>query len=407
MAIGDGHEDRSTLPILNRNIDCFKKTSVFIHLVYLIQKPRNTQKMTREKKPTVVSMFSGCGGMDLGLVQAGYEVLWANDIKKDACETYRKNIGEIICGDINELEAPKIKNLDLLTAGFPCQPFSNAGSRKGTNDSRGNLYQSTFRFIETLKPKAVVYENVRGLLSFMGEKKKLIDEIADSLREDFGYHVHYKLLNFSHYGIPQNRLRVVLIALKKEEYLNHAFPLTVLDKDLSIKSTLKGLTKSSLNQTELMRLNPQALHYGSMIPEGGSWKNLPYDVLPERWKKIRDNMAKYHYPNFFRRYARDDVSGTITAAFKPENAAVWHPTEDRIFSVREIARFQTFPDQFEFLGSNIKSKYEQIGNAVPPEIARLIGIRLLPYFNGKMISPMDIEDSIEYNINRPIGHSIK
>jgi DNA (cytosine-5)-methyltransferase 1 len=363
--------------------------------------------MTSEKKPTVVSMFSGCGGMDLGLVQAGYDVLWANDIKKDACETYRKNIGEIICGDINDIEAPKIKNLDLLTAGFPCQPFSNAGSRKGTNDSRGNLYQATFRFIEDLKPKAVVYENVRGLLSFMGKKKKLIDEISDTLREDFGYHVNYKLLNFSHHGIPQNRLRVVLIALKKEEYLKHAFPLPVLDKDLSIKTTLKGLSKKSLNQTELMRLNPQALHYGSMIPEGGSWKNLPYDVLPERWKKIRDNMPKYHYPNFFRRYARDDVSGTITAAFKPENAAVWHPTEDRIFSVREIARFQTFPDQFEFLGSNIKSKYEQIGNAVPPEIARLIGIRLLPYFNRKMISSMNIEDSTEYNINRPIGHSAK
>ena len=156
-----------------------------------------------------------------------------------------------------------------------------------------------------------------------------------------------------------------------------------------------------------MRLNPQALHYGSMIPEGGSWKNLPYDVLPERWKKIRDNMAKYHYPNFFRRYARDDVSGTITAAFKPENAAVWHPTEDRIFSVREIARFQTFPDQFEFLGSSIKSKYEQIGNAVPPEIARLIGSRLLPYFNGEKIPSINIEDGIEYNVNRPIRKSIK
>ncbi len=198
-----------------------------------------------------------------------------------------------------------------------------------------------------------------------------------------------------------------MIALKKEEYLSHAFPVPVLGKDLSIKTTLKGLSKSTLNQNELMRLNPQALHYGSMIPEGGSWKNLPYDVLPDRWKKIRDNMAKYHYPNFFRRYARDDVSGTITAAFKPENAAVWHPTEDRIFSVREIARFQTFPDQFEFLGSSIKSKYEQIGNAVPPEIARLIGVRLLPYFSGKRSPSTPINDGIAYNVNRPISRAIK
>jgi DNA (cytosine-5)-methyltransferase 1 len=347
-------------------------------------------------------MFSGCGGMDLGLIQAGYDVVWANDLKPDACETYKHNIGEIICGDINDLPRPSIEGVDLLTAGFPCQPFSNAGSRKGTDDHRGNLYLSTFDFIEALNPKAVVYENVRGLLSFMGKEKKLIDEIADTLREKYNYHVKYKLLNFSHYGIPQNRIRVILVALRDPDYLEEVFPHPVTDKDLSIKATLKGINKKTPNQTELMKLNPQALHYGSMIPEGGSWKNLPYDVLPERWKKIRDNMAKYHYPNFFRRYSRNDVSGTITAAFKPENAAVWHPTEDRIFSVREIARFQTFPDTFEFKGSSIKSKYEQIGNAVPPEMARLVGLGLLPYFQNENMKPSTKKERLEFNVNRPI-----
>lgn len=356
-----------------------------------------------KKKPTVVSMFSGCGGMDLGLSQAGYEISWANDIKPDACETYKKNIGEIICADINDIEIPKVENLDLLTAGFPCQPFSNAGSRKGTDDSRGNLYQSTFKFIRELNPKAVVYENVRGLLSFHGKEKKLIDEIADVLREEFGYYVEYRLLNFSHFGIPQNRIRVILIALKKEEYLTSAFPIEVFGKDLSIQNTLKGLTDSAPNQTELMRLNPQALHYGSMIPEGGSWKDLPYDILPDRWKNIRNNMAKYHYPKFFRRYARTDISGTITAAFKPENAAVWHPIEGRIFSVREIARFQTFPDNFIFEGSTIKSKYEQIGNAVPPEMARQIGESLFPYLNNTPPpSKCSDEKNISFNVNKPL-----
>lgn len=357
------------------------------------------------KKPVAVSMFSGCGGMDLGLIKAGYDVAWANDIKPDACETYRNNIGPIVQGDVNDLEVPKIKNVDLLAAGFPCQPFSNAGSRKGTQDTRGTLYEATYKFIEKLHPRAVIYENVRGILSTMGTKHKLIDEIANTLRYEYGYHVEYRLLNFSHFGVPQNRIRVILIALKDDEYLKHAFPQVVVEKDLSIEKTLEGLHEATPNQTELMRLNPQALHYGAMIPEGGSWKDLPYEILPDRWKHIRDNMARYHYPKFFRRFARNEISGTITAAFKPENAGVWHPTENRIFSVREIARFQTFPDDFIFHGSSVKSKYEQIGNAVPPLMATRIGLKIMDYLRKKPIS--DIlrtgPESTEFNVNRPIA----
>jgi len=247
------------------------------------------------RKPKVVSMFSGCGGMDLGLMQAGYDIAWANDIDAGACETYENNIGPITKGDINDLEIPKITKVDLLTAGFPCQPFSNAGSRKGTKDSRGTLFESTFRFIEALQPKVVIYENVRGLLSFRLNEKKLIDEIAERLTDNYGYHVSYRLLNFSHFGVPQNRIRVVLIAVKNRKYLKHAFPEVALGQDLSIEATLRGLKDSTPNQTELMRLNPQALHYGAMIPEGGSWKDIPYEILPARWKHIRDNMARYHY----------------------------------------------------------------------------------------------------------------
>ncbi|MHB1185189.1 MAG: DNA cytosine methyltransferase [Desulfobulbia bacterium] len=357
------------------------------------------------KTPQVVSMFSGCGGMDFGLIQAGYDVVWANDIKPDACETYRNNIGPIVQGDINDLEVPKLKNIDLLVAGFPCQPFSNAGSRKGTRDTRGTLYQATFRFIEKLRPKAVIYENVRGILSTMGKKHKLIDEIADTLRNKYGYHVAYRLLNFSHFGVPQNRIRVILVALRDEQYLEHAFPEVIVDKDLSIERTLQDLHEGIPNQSEIMRLNPQALHYGAMIPEGGSWKDLPYEVLPERWKKIRDNMARYHYPKFFRRFARNELSGTITAAFKPENAAVWHPTENRIFSVREIARFQTFPDNFVFHGSSIKSKYEQIGNAVPPAMAKLMGLKIMGYLRQTPVGDLARKgpESTAFNVNKPIS----
>jgi DNA (cytosine-5)-methyltransferase 1 len=356
------------------------------------------------KKPTVVSMFSGCGGVDLGFAKAGYEILWANDFDGDACETYRRNIGDIIHGDVTKLDVPNIKNLDVLTAGFPCQPFSNAGSRKGTSDPRGQLYKQTFKFIEHLNPKIVMFENVRGILSTKTDSGSLIDEIVETLTHKHGYHVSYRLMNFSHFGVPQNRIRVVLIAIKDKNYLDHIFPEVTEGKDLSIRATLKGITNKLPNQNELMRLNPQALHYGSMIPEGGSWKNIPYKALPERWKKIRDDMAKYHYPNFFRRYSRDEIQGTITAAFKPENAGVWHPTKDRIYSVREIARIQTFPDDFIFLGRTIKSKYQQIGNAVPPLMAQQIAEQLKHYINKSKVGTLRRNkiESVELNVNQPI-----
>jgi len=358
----------------------------------------------KKKKPTVVSMFSGCGGVDLGFSQAGYDILWANDFDKDACETYRHNIGDIIHGDVAQLDIPDVKDLDVLTAGFPCQPFSNAGSRKGTNDPRGQLYQQTLKFIDKLNPKVVMFENVRGILSTYTENGKLIDEIVDALTNEYGYHVSYRLMNFSHFGVPQNRIRVILIAVKNKNYLDHIFPEVTEGKDLSLKATLKGVTNRLPNQTEFMQLNPQALHYGSMIPEGGSWKSLDYDVLPERWKKIRDNMARYHYPNFFRRYARNEIQGTITAAFKPENAGVWHPTKDRIYSVREIARFQTFPDDFSFKGRNIKSKYQQIGNAVPPLMAKQVAEQLKHYIEKTKVCTLKRNkvESSELNVNRPI-----
>jgi DNA (cytosine-5)-methyltransferase 1 len=268
------------------------------------------------------------------------------------------------------------------------------------------LYEYTFKYIEKLSPKAVVFENVRGLLSTKTENGKLIDELVHRLENDHGYHVAYRLLNLSHFGVPQNRIRVVLIAIKNVNYIDHVFPEIVDDKDLSIEATLKGINDELPNQLELMKLNPQALHYGSMIPEGGSWKNLSYDVLPERWKKIRDNMARYHYPNFFRRYARDEIQGTITAAFKPENAGVWHPTKDRIYSVREIARFQTFPDNFIFEGRTIKSKYQQIGNAVPPLIAQKIGLQLKNYFENTAVAELKRSkvESTLLNVNQPISN---
>lgn len=332
-------------------------------------------------KPTVVSMFSGCGGMDLGFRQAGFEIIWANDIMPDACKTYRKNIGDIVEGDIGTMDPPEIKNLDVLIAGFPCQAFSNAGSRGGIMDPRGVLYTQCIRFIETLKPKVVLFENVRGLLTIPGREKPLIEEICDDLAAH-GYEIHIKLVNAAHYGVPQNRIRVIVIGISTASGLKgFRFPEHVSGKDLSI-GPLMDPPKGVANRNDFLKLNPQAIKLGSMVPEGGSWKNIPYDKLPERLKRISDNMRKYRWPNFFRRFHRTEIAGTITAAFKPENAGVWHPFKDRVLSAREVARIQSFPDNFEFVGSTVKSIYEMIGNAVPPVLGKTMAKAVLKYLAG-------------------------
>lgn len=331
---------------------------------------------------TKLSMFSGCGGLDLGFLQAGFRTVWANDVNEDACRTYRRNIGEIIEGDIWTIEPPSLPTLDMLTGGFPCQPFSNAGSRRGLVDSRGHLYKRCLDYIEVLSPKIVMFENVRGMLTIKGAKGYLVDEICEALLQ-LDYEVHLKLVNAAHYGVPQNRIRVVIVGVKRDPTLGQfRFPRKVEGLDLTLGTCL-SVPPDTPNQSDLVQLNPQALYLGTLVPEGGSWKDIPYDLLPDRLKRIRDDMRRYRWPNFYRRFSRDEVAGTITAAFKPENAGVWHPTEDRVLSAREIARIQSFPDEFVFEARSVKRIYELIGNAVPPKLAYAFAQVFLHVLEGK------------------------
>lgn len=333
---------------------------------------------------THVSLFTGCGGIDLGFRQAGFRTVFANDIDGDACNTYRTNLGEISQDDVRNIGIPRLSyKPDVLSAGFPCQPFSNAGSRKGLTDKQGNLYETALNAVESLRPRTVVFENVRGILSFKKDQKLLIGEICQNL-QDLGYDVVFSLVDASKHHVPQRRLRVFIVGVEKSRaHGKFSFPAPIERNDLTLRNIILGIDSSVYNQKELMQLNPQALQIGSMVPEGGSWKSIPYERLPPRLKKISDNIEKYRWPNFYRRFHRDEIAGTITAAFKPENAGVWHPVESRIFSVREIARIQSFPDWFKFEGRNIKSKYQQIGNAVPPRLAYEIASRLIGVLAGK------------------------
>lgn len=341
--------------------------------------------------PTVLSMFAGCGGMDLGFREAGFKLLWANEWNADAARTYRRNLCDPSAdhmheGDINEQRIPAefAGRVDVLLGGFPCQAFSNAGSRRGVEDDRGLLYKHCIRYARELQPKFVMFENVRGMLTIQGRKKRFVEEVCDELVEA-GYEVHLGLVNAAHYGVPQNRLRVVIVGVREGERRSCVFRFPSYERAarLTLGAVLEGLSADLVNQGDIMRLNPQAYEIGRWVPEGGSWKDISDKHLPERLLRIRREIRKYRWPNFYRRFSRKEIAGTITAAFKPENAGVWHPTEPRTFSVREIARIQSFPDHFVFEARSVKAMYQMIGNAVPPKMAQAFATAMRAALAGK------------------------
>lgn len=330
----------------------------------------------KELTLSTISLFSGAGGLDLGLINAGFNIVFANDLLAPAVENYKHNIGEITFKDITQIYADDIPDADVVVGGFPCQPFSNAGNRLGTNDDRGNLYLDCIRIVEAKQPKIVIFENVRGLLSIKNKDgSKLIDTIVSLLQDaGKGYRVTYKLLKASDYGVPQNRYRVIIVGIRNDLNFKYEFPEpTSIDKRLLTVGHAISNVEGLPNQDEVWEFSPQSQNLIPFIPEGGSWKNIPYDELPDRMKRIRDNMARYHSPNFYRRFSRDEINGTITAAATPEHCGIIHPTEDRRYSVREIARIQSFPDSYKFVGNSISNKYKVIGNAVPPKLAEVVG----------------------------------
>lgn len=341
-------------------------------------------KRKAAKPFTHVSLFSGCGGMDLGFLGAGFSTVFANDFDIDACETYRHNIGDITNQDIREVDIPEFEfRPDVLTAGFPCQPFSSSGARRGVDDERGTLYLTTLDFVKKIRPRSVVLENVRGLLSSKAATgKPLIEDICQRL-DTLGYNVVFSLLDASQYNVPQRRLRLFIVGIAKDVGRYFTFPKPKIRecwgyftdpkpktmRDLTLSDTIFDIPHGAFNQHEILNLTPQVAELVQFIPEGGSWRDIPYENLPPRMKKIRENMEQHRSPNFLRRYHRSEVAGTISASYTPEHSGILHPTEDRVFSVRESARIQSFPDWFEFKGRHVRQKCRQIGNAVPPRLA--------------------------------------
>jgi len=300
----------------------------------------------------IISLFSGVGGLDLGLIQAGNTVVWANDIDRDAVATYSKNIGEhIIFSDIKDIGISTIPLADVVVGGFPCQGFSQANLLRKVEDERNLLYKFFFKIIKQQQPKFFIAENVRGILSIGGGG--IIKQIISDF-ENAGYIVTVTLVNMANYGIPQMRQRVFIIGQRKNigKTMLFQFPKKTHEKNgnprpwVSIKTALK--------------------HY-------------PDPDKPNKYLNHIYSSYKVEYRNFTGHRATDPdkPSPTILARGNGKGGvcAIPHYNGKRRLTIRESATIQTFPENFEFIG-HMNSCYRQIGNAVPVQFAKLLGKEL-------------------------------
>lgn len=393
---------------------------------------RKIRMILKMKKLKVVSLFSGCGGLDLGLLEAGFHIIWANDFAKDAVATYKHNLGNhIVLEDITKIPSEQIPDdFDVLVGGFPCQGFSIANTKRNMQDSRNFLYKELLRVLKDKQPNFFIAENVKGLLSM--EKGKVLEMIVKDF-ESLGYTVDYQLLKASEYGIPQNRERVIILGnrlglrntfptkthpnkenqitveqaighladvktrdlsfdLNGEMIHNHVARTDVLDifftrkhdvNQAEICDYLKGYRASTkISTTEIdKRLGYKHTaghwfrkdHSGS-IPKPKDWWSLK-DILgfDDRYDQQVTELEQRNisFEQSLRISNWTSPSDTITAT-NPEI----HPNKERRLSVRECAILQSFPNDFVFQGS-LTSMYTQVGNAVPPLLGKLLGLEIL------------------------------
>lgn len=303
--------------------------------------------------PSVCSLFSGIGGIDLGFIQTGFDIVWANEMDSTACRTYRHNFPNtnLIEGDIKRIATSDIPDCDVLTAGFPCQPFSIAGLQKGFKDRDGNLFFEITRIIDAKRPKVVFLENVPNLMEHDDGKTFLV--IFNGLAQ-FGYTVYYRVLASNDYGnLPQIRKRIYIVAIR-EDISNRLYQYPE-PMELTLKSS--DIINRSVKQHDI--------YYYT----GGKM----YDRLVAHMK---DRKAIYRITDTEVRWTKNQMCPTLTAnmgTHKDRVHVVWDDYGIRKMTLRECLDFQGFPKEFYFPNTiTIDDAYKQIGNTVSvPVIARL------------------------------------
>ena len=330
----------------------------------------------------LIELFAGTGGLAIGLEKAGFKSVLLNEIDKHACNTLRKNRPDwnVVEGDISQIDFTSYHGkIDILTGGFPCQAFSYAGNKRGFEDTRGTLFFEFARAVKEIKPKVLLAENVRGLLKHDDGKtletmKQIIDELGYELVEP-------RVLKAMFYQVPQKRERLLLVGIRKD--LNHLATFnwpSPYHRIMTLRDALKKgeLYNSDVPTSEGQKYPEKKKKVLQLVPQGGYWRDLPE-------KLQKEYMMKSYYlgggkTGMARRLSWDEPSLTLTCAPAQKQTERCHPEETRPLTVREYARIQTFPDDWQFSGP-ITSQYKQIGNAVPVNLAYAVGRALVRLLN--------------------------
>ncbi|MGW5238629.1 DNA cytosine methyltransferase [Monashia sp. NPDC004114] len=379
---------------------------------------------------SALDLFAGAGGLSQGLHAAGFQPLYANEVVPTYSETYAANHREtwVDARDIRAVDPAAVRQtlgldrgeLDLVAGGPPCQGFSINAPTRSTKDHRNHLFRDYLRFVEEFRPRAVLIENVPGLVSF--SRGATLHAIIEAL-QDLEYASDVRILYAPHFGVPQTRWRTMIIGLRDGGSPVDAFPvprhdaphrvnftsrlggrnLVVLPGEADLRShvtvrdalddlpilangeqgeLIKAYRCEPQNEFQMLlrRDSPGVINHEAIalsavnmqrlghIPPGGNWTDIPFDLLPLGMQRARksDHTKRYGRAN------PNGLSSTILTKCDPHWGAFFHYEQDRAFTVREAARIQTFPDSYVFTGSRV-AQFEQVGNAVPPLLATAVG----------------------------------
>jgi DNA (cytosine-5)-methyltransferase 1 len=383
-----------------------------------------------------IDLFSGAGGLSAGLIMAGYQVLFSNEITPEYARTYKRNHPgvKVSTSDIRTVDARKVMDdlelkrgeLDLIAGGPPCQGFSINAPIRSVDDKRNHLFKEFLRFTDVFAPKSILIENVPGLVSF--ENGATLNAILDSL-SDLGYGVGVRILGAAYYGVPQMRWRTIIIGLRGKDVPPSAFPEPIYRAPIrpNFAATFNGRSlintpgpsscidfvsvRHAISDLPVLKngergalvkkyvcnplhpyqeraregadgiLNHEApklsdinLQRMKFIKPGGNWTDIPENLLPQGMKRAR----KSDHTKRYGRVNPDGLSSTILTKCDPHWGAYFHYDQDRSFTVREAARIQSFSDNFLFSGTQAQ-QFAQVGNAVPPLMASSIGSAIKPF----------------------------
>ena len=314
----------------------------------------------------IVGLFSGAGGLDLGFQQAGFDVIWANEYDKQIWETYEKNhSGTLDRRSIRDIPSDEIPDCDGIIGGPPCQSWSEAGALRGIEDKRGQLFHEFVRIIKDKQPKFFLAENVSGMLAM--RHRPALENIQELFKEA-GYNLHFKLLNASDFGVPQDRKRVFFIGFRQDLDIDFKFP-EAFDSKLTLKDAIWDLRNSAMPAKANNHSNYEKC------------KLLNHEYMIGGFSTIymsRNRVRSWDQPSFTiqagGRHAPLHPQAPIMEKLEP-NKQIFVQGKEKLYrrlSVREVARIQMFPDDFTFHYTNVTAGYKMIGNAVPVGLAEVV-----------------------------------